>query len=30
MISGLTNFFPGPRVRALGTRSARPVRRQAE
>ena len=25
MISGLTNFWPRPRVRALGTRSARPV-----
>jgi hypothetical protein len=29
MISGVTNFLPRPRVRALGTRSARPVRRHA-
>ena len=27
MISGVTNFLPRPRVRARGTRSARPVRR---
>ena len=29
MTSGLTNFLPRPRVRARGTRSARPVRRHA-
>jgi predicted TIM-barrel fold metal-dependent hydrolase len=29
MISGVTNFLPRPRVRARGTRSARPVRRHA-
>ena len=29
MISGVTNFLPRPRVRARGTRSTRPVRRQA-
>src|SRR3954449_2552453 len=29
MTSGVTNFLPRPRVRAAGTRSARPVRRQA-
>jgi putative transposase len=28
-ISGVTNFLPRPRVRARGTRSARPVRRHA-
>ncbi len=27
MTSGVTNFFPRPRVRALGTRTARPVRK---
>ena len=27
--SGVTNFLPRPRVRARGTRSARPVRRHA-
>ena len=29
MTSGVTNRLPRPRLRALGTRSARPVRRQA-
>ena len=29
MISGVTNFLPRPWVRARGTRSARPVRKQA-
>ena len=29
MTSGVTNFLPRPCVRARGTRSARPVRRQA-